>query len=26
LHYYRDFATVAEQQAYQKVFEPIVLG
>jgi spermidine/putrescine transport system substrate-binding protein len=26
LHYYREFATVAEQQAYQKVFEPIVLG
>jgi spermidine/putrescine transport system substrate-binding protein len=26
LHYYRDFATVAEQQAYEKVFEPIVLG
>jgi spermidine/putrescine transport system substrate-binding protein len=26
LHYYRDFATVAEQQAYQKIFEPIVLG
>ena len=26
LHYYRDFATAAEQQAYQKVFEPIVLG
>jgi spermidine/putrescine transport system substrate-binding protein len=26
LHYYRDFATIAEQQAYQKVFEPIVLG
>jgi len=26
LHYYRDFPTVAEQQAYQKIFEPIVLG
>jgi len=26
LHYYREFTTVAEQQAYQKVFEPIVLG
>ena len=26
LHYYRDFATVAEQQDYQKVFEPVVLG
>jgi spermidine/putrescine transport system substrate-binding protein len=26
LHYYRDFGTVAEQQQYQKVFEPIVLG
>jgi spermidine/putrescine transport system substrate-binding protein len=26
LHYYRDFASAAEQQAYQKVFEPIVLG
>ena len=26
LHYYREFATVAEQQQYQKVFEPIVLG
>lgn len=26
LHYYREFPTVAEQQAYQKVFEPIVLG
>jgi spermidine/putrescine transport system substrate-binding protein len=26
LHYYRDFATVAEQQEYQKIFEPIVLG
>ena len=26
LHYYRDFPTVAEQQAYQKTFEPIVLG
>jgi spermidine/putrescine transport system substrate-binding protein len=26
LHYYRDFATVAEQQEYQKTFEPIVLG
>jgi len=26
LHYYREFKTVAEQQAFQKVFEPIVLG
>jgi spermidine/putrescine transport system substrate-binding protein len=26
LHYYRDFPTVAEQQEYQKTFEPIVLG
>jgi spermidine/putrescine transport system substrate-binding protein len=26
LHYYRDFATVAEQQEFQKIFEPIVLG
>jgi spermidine/putrescine transport system substrate-binding protein len=26
LHYYRDFPTVAEQQQYQKTFEPIVLG
>jgi spermidine/putrescine transport system substrate-binding protein len=26
MHYYRDFATVAEQQEFQKIFEPIVLG
>lgn len=26
LHYFRDFATVAEQQEYQRIFEPIVLG
>ena len=26
LHYYRDFATPAEQQEYQRIFEPIVLG
>ncbi len=26
LHYYRDFATAAEQQEYQRIFEPIVLG
>lgn len=26
LHYYVEFPTVAEQQAYQKIFEPIVLG
>jgi spermidine/putrescine transport system substrate-binding protein len=26
LHYYRDFATVAEQQEYQSIFEPVVLG
>jgi spermidine/putrescine transport system substrate-binding protein len=26
LHYYRDFASAAEQQEYQKIFEPIVLG
>jgi spermidine/putrescine transport system substrate-binding protein len=26
LHYYREFATNAEQQAYSKIFEPIVLG
>jgi spermidine/putrescine transport system substrate-binding protein len=26
LHYYRDFKTVAEQQEFQKIFEPIVLG
>jgi spermidine/putrescine transport system substrate-binding protein len=26
LHYYRDFATNAEQQEYQRIFEPIVLG
>lgn len=26
LHYYRDFATPAEQQEYTKTFEPIVLG
>ncbi|MEU4242781.1 spermidine/putrescine ABC transporter substrate-binding protein [Actinoplanes sp. NPDC026619] len=26
LHYYVDFATAAEQQEYQKAFEPIVLG
>jgi spermidine/putrescine transport system substrate-binding protein len=26
LHYYRDFATVAEQQEYQDIFEPIILG
>jgi spermidine/putrescine transport system substrate-binding protein len=26
LHYYREFATAAEQQEYQKTFEPIVLG
>jgi spermidine/putrescine transport system substrate-binding protein len=26
LHYYRDFATTAEQQEYQRIFEPIVLG
>ena len=26
LHYYRDFKTVAEQQEFQKIFEPIVLS
>ncbi|MET8154364.1 spermidine/putrescine ABC transporter substrate-binding protein [Actinoplanes sp. NPDC049668] len=26
LHYYRDFKTVAEQQEYQSIFEPIVLA
>jgi len=26
LHYYRDFATAAEEQQYQSIFEPIVLG
>jgi len=26
LHYFRDFATAAEQQEYQRIFEPIVLG
>jgi spermidine/putrescine transport system substrate-binding protein len=26
LHYYRDFKTTAEQQEYQRIFEPIVLG
>lgn len=26
LHYFRDFATVAEQQEFQRIFEPIVLG
>jgi spermidine/putrescine transport system substrate-binding protein len=26
LHYYRDFANNAEQQEYQGIFEPIVLG
>jgi spermidine/putrescine transport system substrate-binding protein len=26
LHYYRDFPTPAEQQAYQSIFQPIVLG
>jgi spermidine/putrescine transport system substrate-binding protein len=26
LHYFREFATAAEQQEYQKIFEPIVLG
>ncbi|PRY33225.1 polyamine ABC transporter substrate-binding protein [Pseudosporangium ferrugineum] len=26
LHYYRSFATAAEQQEYQGIFEPIVLG
>ncbi len=26
LHYFRDFATPAEQQEYQRIFEPIVLG
>jgi spermidine/putrescine transport system substrate-binding protein len=26
LHYYRDFATSAEQQDFQRIFEPIVLG
>jgi spermidine/putrescine transport system substrate-binding protein len=26
LHYFREFATAAEQQQYQKIFEPIVLG
>jgi spermidine/putrescine transport system substrate-binding protein len=26
LHYYRDFATAAEQQEYQSIFEPIVLA
>jgi spermidine/putrescine transport system substrate-binding protein len=26
LHYFRDFATVAEQQEYQSIFEPIVLA
>jgi spermidine/putrescine transport system substrate-binding protein len=26
LHYYRDFANATEQQEYQRIFEPIVLG
>jgi spermidine/putrescine transport system substrate-binding protein len=26
LHYFRDFATAAEQQEYQSIFEPIVLA
>ena len=26
LHYYRDFANAAEQQQYQSIFEPIILG
>jgi spermidine/putrescine transport system substrate-binding protein len=26
LHYFRDFATAAEQQQYQSIFEPIVLA
>jgi spermidine/putrescine transport system substrate-binding protein len=26
LHYYRDFANAADQQEYQSIFEPIVLG
>ncbi len=26
LHYYRDFASAAEEQQYQSIFEPIVLG
>jgi spermidine/putrescine transport system substrate-binding protein len=26
LHYFREFATAAEQQEYQRIFEPIVLG
>ena len=26
LNYYRDFASAAEQQEYQRIFEPIVLG
>ncbi|AGL17700.1 spermidine/putrescine ABC transporter substrate-binding protein [Actinoplanes sp. N902-109] len=26
LHYYRDFATTAEQQEYQSIFEPITLS
>jgi spermidine/putrescine transport system substrate-binding protein len=26
LHYFREFKTAAEQQEYQKIFEPIVLG
>ena len=26
LHYFREFASVAEQQEYQRIFEPIVLG
>jgi spermidine/putrescine transport system substrate-binding protein len=26
LHYFREFATPAEQQEYQRIFEPIVLG
>ncbi|WP_067500229.1 spermidine/putrescine ABC transporter substrate-binding protein [Actinoplanes sp. TFC3] len=26
LHYYREFATTAEHQEYQAIFEPIVLG
>ncbi|GGQ73910.1 polyamine ABC transporter substrate-binding protein [Couchioplanes azureus] len=26
LHYFRDFATAAEQQEYQRIFEPVVLG
>jgi spermidine/putrescine transport system substrate-binding protein len=26
LHYFRDFETAADQQEYQRIFEPIVLG